>query len=72
MNKPELNLWWEPRDPSQSRRRRKLSDLSPVWPDFDPIYQSWLESPTIRKETFASRLNEAKGETALGRQYSSL
>jgi hypothetical protein len=65
MNKPELNLWWEPRDPSQADDARKLSDFVTGLPDFDPIYQSWLESPTIRKETVRVPLNEAKAKQLL-------
>ena len=46
MDKPELNLWWEPRDSSQADDARRLSDFVTGLPDFDPIYQSWLDSPT--------------------------
>ena len=52
MSELELELWWEPRDPSQAddaRRSRFVNGL----PDFDPIYRSWLKSPKTKKETVA-------------------
>ena len=59
MDKPELNLWWEPRDPAQADDARKFSDFVTGLPGFDPIYQSWLNSPTTKEETVPVPLSEA-------------
>jgi hypothetical protein len=54
-----LDLWWEPRDPSQADDARRLSRFVSGLPDFDPIYRSWLESPDTKKETVPVPLSEA-------------
>jgi hypothetical protein len=59
MYKPDLNLWWEPRDPPLADDARRLSGFVTALPDFDPIYQSWLNSPTTKEETVPVPLSEA-------------
>jgi len=61
----ELDLWWEPRDPSQADDARRLSRFVTGLPDFDPIYQSWLESPITKKETVRVPLSEAEAKQLL-------
>jgi hypothetical protein len=65
MDNPKLNLWWEPRDPSQADDAHKLSDFVSGLPDFDPIYQSWLLSPITKKETVPVPLSEAGAKQLL-------
>src|SRR5260370_9559411 len=65
MDKPELNLWWEPRDSSQADDARRLSDFVTGLPDFDPIYQSWLDSPTTQEETVSVPLSGAEAKMLL-------
>lgn len=61
----KLNLWWEPRDPSQADDARRLSRFVNGLPHFDPIYQSWLESPTTKKETVPVPLSEGVAKQLL-------
>jgi hypothetical protein len=65
MSDLELNLWWEPRDPSQADDARRLSRFVNGLPDFDPIYRSWLESPKTKKETVPVPLSEAAAKQLL-------
>ena len=65
MSDLELNLWWEPRDPSQADDARRLSRFVNGLPDFDPIYRSWLESPKTKKETVPVPLSEAEAKQLL-------
>jgi hypothetical protein len=65
MERPELKLWWEPRDPVQANDGRRLSDFVTGLADFDPIYQSWLESPATREETVPVPLSEAEAKRLL-------
>ena len=65
MSDLELNLWWQPRDPSQADDARRLSRFVTGLPDFDPIYRSWLESPKTRKETVPVPLSEAEAKQLL-------
>jgi hypothetical protein len=65
MGRLELNLWWEPRDPSQAEDAPKLSDFVTRLPEFDPIYQSWLNSPTTKEETVHLPLSEAEATQLL-------
>jgi hypothetical protein len=65
MDKPELKLWWEPRNPSQADDARRLSDFATGLPDFDPIYRSWLNSPTTKRETVPVPLSEATAKQLL-------
>ncbi len=65
MSDLELNLWWEPRDPSQADDARRLSRFVTGLPDLDPIYRSWLESPKSRKETVPVPLSEAEAKQLL-------
>jgi hypothetical protein len=60
-----LDLWWEPRDPSQAGDARRLSRFVSGLPDFDPIYRSWLESPDTKKETVPVPLSEAAAKQLL-------
>jgi hypothetical protein len=70
MGRLELNLWWEPRDPSQAEDAPRLSDFVTRLPEFDPIYQSWLNSPT--RGNGSPPLERSRGDTAFDRQYGSL
>jgi hypothetical protein len=45
MRRPELKLWWEPREPSKADDALKLAQFVSGLPDFDSIYESWLRSP---------------------------
>jgi hypothetical protein len=65
MSELELDLWWEPRDPSQADDARRLSRFVNGLPDFDPIYRSWLESPKTKKETVPVPLSEAAAKQLL-------
>jgi hypothetical protein len=65
MDRPELNLWWEAREPAQADDARRLSRFVTGLPDFDPIYQSWLKSPKTRKETVPVPLSEAEAKQLL-------
>jgi hypothetical protein len=65
MDRPKLNLWWEEREPAQADDARRLSDFVTGLPGFDPIYQSWLESPETRKETVPVPLSEAEARQLL-------
>ena len=65
MTDMELNLRWEPRGPSQADDARRFSDFVTGLSDFDPIYQSWLESPESRKETVPVPLSEAQAKQLL-------
>jgi hypothetical protein len=65
MDKPELNLWWEAREPAQADDARRLADFVTGLPDFDPIYQSWLNSPTTKEETVPVPLSEAEAKQLL-------
>jgi hypothetical protein len=65
MTKLDLNLWWEPRDPAQADDARRLSRFVSGLPDFDPIYRSWLASPTTKKKTVPVPLGEAKAKQLL-------
>jgi hypothetical protein len=65
MSDLELDLWWEPRDPSQADDARRLSRFVNGLPDFDPIYRSWLKSPKTKKETVPVPLSEAEAKRLL-------
>ncbi|WP_158815011.1 Imm52 family immunity protein [Methylocapsa sp. S129] len=65
MDKLHLDLWWEAREPAQADDARRLSDFVTGLPDFDPIYQSWLGSPTTREETVRVPLSEAEAKQLL-------
>jgi hypothetical protein len=65
MSDLELNLWWEPRDPSQADDARRLSRFVSGLPDFDPIYRSWLNSPETKTETVPVPLSEAAAKQLL-------
>ncbi len=65
MDKPELNLWWEAREPAQADDARRLSRFVTGLLDFDPIYQSWLKSPKTREETVPVPLSEAEAKQLL-------
>jgi len=65
MDKPELKLWWEPRDPSRADDARRLSQFVSGLPDFDPIYRSWLLSPTTKEQTVPVPLSEAEAKQLL-------
>ncbi len=59
MIRPELNLWWEPREPGQADDARRLARFVSGLPTFDPIYQSWLKSPKSKRELVPVPLSEA-------------
>ena len=65
MDKPKLNLWWEPRDPSQADDARRLSNFVTGLPVFDPIYHSWLLSPKSKEEAVSVPLSEAEAKQLL-------
>jgi hypothetical protein len=65
MGRPQLNLWWESRDPSRADDARRLSRFVTGLPDFDPIYQSWLNSPTTKEEAVPVPLNETAARQLL-------
>jgi hypothetical protein len=65
MEKPDLDLWWEAREPSQADDARRLSRFVSGLPDFDPIYRSWLESPETRQKTVPVPLSEAEAKQLL-------
>jgi hypothetical protein len=55
-----LEIWWEPRDPSQADDARRLSRFVTGLPDFDPIYRSWLKAPTSREDWLKSPASREK------------
>jgi hypothetical protein len=65
MNGPELKLWWERRDPAEADDARRLSQFVTGLPNFDPIYRSWLSSPTTKKEVAPVPLSEAEAKRLL-------
>ena len=65
MDRPELQLWWEARDPTQADDARRLSRFVSGLPDFDPIYRSWLNSPKTKEETVPVPLSEAEAKQLL-------
>ena len=65
MDRPELMLWWEAREPALADDARRLSDFVTGLPDFDPIYQSWLNSPTTQEETVSVPLSEREARLLL-------
>ncbi|MFZ1964845.1 MAG: hypothetical protein WAU78_15505 [Roseiarcus sp.] len=65
MDRPDLDLWWEAREPALADDARRLSDFVTGLPDFDPIYQSWLNSPKTKEETVPVPLSEAEAKRLL-------
>jgi len=65
MDRPDLNLWWESRDPEQADDARRLSKFVTGLPDFDPIYESWLNSPKTKERTVSVPLGEAEAKQIL-------
>jgi hypothetical protein len=65
MDRPDLNLWWESREPAVASDARRLSDFVSGLPYFDPIYQSWLNSPKTKEETVPVPLSEAEAKQLL-------
>jgi hypothetical protein len=65
MDKPELMLRWEPREPSQADDARRLSEFVNGLPSFDPIYRSWLGSPTEKDEMVPVPLSVAAAKRLL-------
>jgi hypothetical protein len=55
----------EAREPSQAGDARRLSQFVTGLPDFDPIYQSWLNSPTTKEKTVPVPLSEAEAKQLL-------
>jgi hypothetical protein len=62
---PEVNLWWESREPPQADDARRLSRFVTGLPNFDPIYQSWLSSPETKEETVPVPLSEVAAKQLL-------
>lgn len=58
MPRIELGLWWEPREPAQADDARRLSRFVSGLPNFDPIYQSWLQSPKANQTVLPVPLDE--------------
>jgi hypothetical protein len=65
MGGPDLKMWWEPRDPAQSDNARRLARFVSGLPAFDPIYESWLQSPITKKEVLPVPLSEAAAKQLL-------
>jgi len=65
VTRPQLNLWWEPREPGQAGDARRLARFVSGLPTFDPIYASWLESPKTKKQVLPVPLSEAAAEQLL-------
>jgi hypothetical protein len=65
MNRPKLDLWWDAREPAQADDARRLSEFVTGLPDFDPIYESWLNSPTTHEETVSVPLSEREAKSLL-------
>ena len=65
MGKPELNLWWEARHPAEADDARRLSRFVTGLPDFDAIYQSWLNSPTTGEVSVPVPLSEVEAKRLL-------
>ena len=65
MSNLEVDLWWEPRDPSQADDARRLSRFVNGLPDFDPVYRSWLESPDTKLQTVPVPLSEGEAKRLL-------
>jgi hypothetical protein len=63
--KPHLNLWWEPRDPAQADNARRLARFVSGLPTFDPIYESWLQSPITKTEVLTVPLSEPAAKQLL-------
>ena len=68
MSDLELELWWEPRDPSQADDARRLSRFVNGLPDFDPIYRSWLEVAEDQEGDGSRPAQRGRGEAAPDRQ----
>ncbi len=60
-----LKLWWEARAPAQAGDAARFARFVNGLPNFDPIYQSWLESPKTLKPTLPVPLNEAEAREHL-------
>ena len=66
MGGPKLNLWWRPRErQAQADDARSLARFVNGLPAFDPIYESWLDSPKTRKTTVPVPLSEAAAKQLL-------
>jgi hypothetical protein len=65
MDGPDLNFWWESREPAQADDARRLSEFVTGLPGFDPIYQSWLNSPETKERTVPVPLSEAEAKQIL-------
>ena len=60
MNRPELKLWWEPRDPSKADDAQRLANFVNGLPKFDPIYESWLSAPEAGSDVLSVPTDEAQ------------
>jgi hypothetical protein len=65
MYKPDFNLRWEPRDPPEANDAYRLSDFISGLPRFDPVYQSWLLSPTSKELATSVPLSEEAAKQLL-------
>lgn len=65
MGGPNLYLWWEPRDPAQADNARRLARFVSGLPTFDPVYESWLQSPMTQKQMLPVPLSEAAANQLL-------
>ncbi|RBP18333.1 hypothetical protein DFR50_101278 [Roseiarcus fermentans] len=70
MIRPDLNLWWEPREPGQADDARRLARFVSGLPGFDPIYESWLASPRSRKALVPVPLSEPAAKQLLSDRIS--
>jgi hypothetical protein len=58
MRRPEIYLWWESREPSQTDDAGKFVRFVNGLPDFDPIYNSWLRSPMAGADVLRVPMSE--------------
>ena len=70
MNRPELFLWWEGRDPSRAQDAVRLARFVSGLPAYDPIYQSWLRSPKTGKQVLPVPLTDAQAGKILREKIS--
>src|ERR1700712_408826 len=65
MQGAELLIYWEAREPSQAEDARRFAQFVNRLPEFDPIFQSWLESPRTKKQAVPVPLSEEHAKRLL-------
>ncbi len=66
----ELALYWEAREPSQADDGRRFAQFVNGLPEFDSIFQIWLESPWTKKKIVPVPLSEDQAKLLLARNIS--